>query len=141
MKNLSVLTIILMTFVLFSCSKSENEICIEVNYDEKFSIEEGKEYCFPDESVLKIVAFRNEFCPCNVICVWEGQMVVEMEWQAVGDSTYFFDYLSSNNTNFPTNFPSGLEITEEDEDIVFEDDCTESNPSPDILEAKIIVSK
>ncbi len=63
--------------LFFSCTKDEG---CEVTYQTQFNIEDGKEYCFPDGSILSILEITNSYCPCDVQCIWQGEAVVKANW-------------------------------------------------------------
>lgn len=136
---------IFLSVICIACSDSDepetkSEACIDVEYNETFAVEVDGQYCFPDGTELKVNAFRNDFCPCNVICVWQGQMVIEMEWTD-GTEVVEFEYQSDDNPNFDNSLPNGAVISDLDEDIEFITPCTDANPSPEIIGAKITVTR
>lgn len=130
--------------ILASCGDPEEEIltCRDVAYDVAFVIEAGNSYCFPDEVILEVTALNNAFCPCNLVCVWEGQMTVDMEWTFPGEEPieyiYQAGFLPAQQNDF---LPDGIEISADQDEIVFEEECSDSNPNPEILEAVITVRK
>ena len=120
-----IISCLCLSLICSSCSKFG--VCDNVEYNDTFEIEEDGRYCFSDGSELTIIAFRNEFCPCNSDCFWAGQMVEEMEYFSAG--------ILGVNT-----LPNGSLISGIDDDIEFVKACSISDPSPDIVKAKISVS-
>ena len=138
MKMTYLLPILLLSMLCMACSDSES--CVDVDYNNTFSVEEDGQYCFPDGSALTVVGFRNEFCPCEAVCVWQGQMIIEMEWTD-GTEVVEFEYRSDDNPNFDNSLPNGAVISDLDDDIVYVTPCTLANGNPDIIGAKITVTK
>ena len=77
--TLFTLTILL----IFSCQKesiSNVQLdCIEIDYDSSFIAMLGNEICLPDGSSFIIKNIKDEFCPCDAICKWEGELKVIVE--------------------------------------------------------------
>ena len=83
MKYLSIIAAILL---IISCGKDDVIIdngglqaCTEVEYDESFTIKKGESICFPDGKSFSLETITPEFCPCDVVCVWEGAMAFTLE--------------------------------------------------------------
>lgn len=138
------LPLVFLALCCVSCSDSDepetkSKSCIDVAFNETFALEVGGEYCFPDGSELTVVAFRNEFCPCNVDCIQPGTMVVEMIWTD-GIEVVELEYFSASAPSYLNVLPNDAVITGLDEDIEFITPCTSDNGSPDIIGAKIMVS-
>ena len=74
-----------MLLINLSCSESE-KACLEVKYGETFQMEISDEVCFPDENVLKLDLVEHEFCPCGVVCIWEGDLLVTLTETSDGNS-------------------------------------------------------
>lgn len=121
-----------------SCSKSDS--CTEVSYSEAFKIEADESYCFDDGTELQIRSINNEFCPCEAVCIWEGQMTVDMTWTFPGQDPLEFIH-NGASTVANEELPMGLLVASNDTNIEFEKDCTESDPSPEIISALISVVK
>ena len=77
--TLYTLTILL----IFSCQKESNPkvqlACIEIDYDSSFTAMLGDVICLPDGSSFIIKNIKDEFCPCESICKWEGELKVIVE--------------------------------------------------------------
>ena len=71
MKNILLLSIL---FILSSCAK-EN-ICQDVEYDSSIEIKMGDEICFPDGNAIDFTNVEHQFCPCGVVCIWEGDLYI-----------------------------------------------------------------
>jgi hypothetical protein len=69
--------------LLFSCQKepiSKVQIdCIEVEYNASFTVFLDDEICLPDGSSFTIKKINDEFCPCDALCKWEGELKVIVE--------------------------------------------------------------
>jgi len=138
MKSLLFKSILLLGFGLLVASCSKKDDCIEVQYDTSFKVESGESYCFPDDMSITIESLDNEFCPCDVVCVWEGQMEVEMMITIDGED-YEYTYYSGGVVADSFALPIMLDILSAD--IEFSEACTESVPSPDIVSTQMTISK
>jgi len=125
--------------MLQSCTQSGD--CTEVEYDTAFTIVADETYCFPDGAELLINGFNNEFCPCNVDCVWEGQMTLDVEW--TDDSGNISEgTIAAHPTNMiESEDLMGLivNVASQPDSITFITPCTIPDPSPGISGATIIV--
>lgn len=70
---------ILSILIVFSCTKkeileSDSRNCQEAAYDSEFEVQLSDEVCFPDGNTLIINRIEHQFCPCEVVCVWEGDL-------------------------------------------------------------------
>lgn len=141
MKHIWLILILVSTSILiFSCNKHEDQSklsCIDVEYDLFFTIEDGKTYCFPDNNTISISSLANEYCPCNVVCVWEGQMMMNYEVEI--DNVISTGALGSGGPKEFTLIKEVLQVVFEN--IEFVEPCSDSNPSPIILKADIKISK
>lgn len=123
---------VFITLCFLSCTKEENPetvACSQEKYDTAFSVEAGETYCFDDDTELKVVELKNEFCPCNVVCVSAGSMTLKMEWT-----------LPSGEFVEGVETPDGYTIAYEMEDVTFIEPCTDAVPSPEITKALIVVT-
>ncbi len=130
--------------ILTSCGDPDSEslMCTEVDYDTAFSIQADNSYCFPDGVVLSVTALNNEFCPCDAICFWEGQMTIDMQWDFPGEELLDYRYQAAPTAQAQNEpLPDGTEISTDQDDIIFEEECSDSNPSPEIIETIIVVRK
>jgi len=75
------LNILLISLVLFSCSKDEDKEvdCKEVQYDVEFTALIDDEICFPDGNSFVVKNIEDMFCPCDAVCVWGGELSVLVE--------------------------------------------------------------
>ena len=121
-------------------SDGQDGNCKEVEYNDQFEIKPDFCYLFDDGVELRISALNNEFCPCDVICVWEGQLKIDMEWIFGGDEILTYTYNAGGGVMSNDTLPNNLQIIHDNEDIEFEVPCDEENPSPKILSTKIIIS-
>jgi len=129
---------------LIACSDGENDgvsekicICRDVDYSTEFIIEADSEYCFPDGVILEVSSIDNEFCPCNVVCVSPGTMVIKTVWTLSDGGSLDYTFPSPLGTVLP----DGMTLIADADDVVFESECTDSNPSPPITEMVIQVEK
>ena len=71
------------SFLIFSCQKESNSKvqvdCIEVEFNSSFTVSLEGEICLPDGSSFIIKNIKDEFCPCDDICKWEGELKVIVE--------------------------------------------------------------
>lgn len=136
------LLVLLLGLALVSCSDGDEKTCTDVTYSTEFTVASGSSYCFPDGIELAITTLNNEFCPCNVECIWEGQMTIDMVWTLADGTMLDYKYLAapqSQVSNEP--LPDGMIILADQEDIVFDSECTQSNPSPVITQTVIQITK
>jgi len=138
MKTPIILATTLVLF-LFSCKKDESGSCIDADYSIAFTIEEGNTYCMPDGLEIAVTEIKNEFCPCDLECFWEGQMIIEFDFTMDGESMAHTFGSSEATASAPA--PYGLTISTNKDDIVFEEECSIENPSPRILEAQISLTR
>jgi len=142
MKKNFLLTILALGFLCTACNKDGNDTssleCQDVNYSSAFSIEANNKYCFPDEVSLTILDIKNEFCPCFANCIWEGEMVIDMQWILASGETTIFSFHQAATIN--DSLPSSIMVTTDVENIVFENDCTSGDPSPAITSTIITVT-
>lgn len=138
MKSLITKYIILIALTISIISCGKNDDCIDVAYDTAFTIEAGESYCFSDDMSITIENLDNQFCPCNAVCVWEGQMEVEMTITIDGEE-YDYIHYGAAVVGDSIQLPIVLDITTDD--IEFSEACTESVPSPSIVSAKMTISK
>ncbi len=137
--NTNVIFALLLALILISCS-DESPVCTEKAYGEAFPILAGESYCFEDDTELNVVSLNNEFCPCNMQCFWEGQMTINMEW-AMSDGTVI-EYLHNTAEQIENEvLPGGIVVSSQEDAFSLEEDCSDANPSPAIVEATITVSK
>ncbi len=133
---MKIITIIATLIFLPSCSN--NDDCIAVRYGEAFVTEAGNIYCFEDGNELQVDDIINAFCPCDAICVWEGQMEVYMTWSIDGTS-YDFKH-NSAETIIDSTMHLPFDISVSSDNIIFEEECDDSNPSPEILSTELTVT-
>ncbi|MDF1696125.1 MAG: hypothetical protein P1U56_09850 [Saprospiraceae bacterium] len=70
--------IILFSLCIISLSAcSDNEETSK--YGEEFVIRLDETVTFSDGNSMKVTEIRDEFCCCLCLCVWEGQLVIEVE--------------------------------------------------------------
>ncbi|HAQ36935.1 MAG TPA: hypothetical protein DCX89_03720 [Saprospirales bacterium] len=135
--NKLIFAIALGSMMLFAdCTKQECDI-VHVNYGEYFTIKTCGKYCFPDDNYFEVKNLVNEFCPCNCLCLWEGEMVLFFSANMDGvtiDTTIGSSELT--NKVFVKD-PYTMHF----KDIEFEEACSNSNLRPEIISASVMVSK
>jgi hypothetical protein len=77
-------SIFCIVFYLSSCSDKSFEECVDVSLEKPFIAVVGKSYCLDEENYLKIDSIDNQLCPCNVVCVWEGEMYIHFSGKSAG---------------------------------------------------------
>jgi hypothetical protein len=132
----SLLSLLFGISILISCNKEDQE-CIEVQYDQLFKIEAGESYCFEDGNFIAIEALENGFCPCFAYCIWEGEMLMTYEGEFDGNqiSGVLGSSPKTNNTLFENKYSVFFG------EIVEKNDCTGSDPSPEIMHAYIEINR
>jgi len=126
---------------LIACSgDDEAAACHEIGYNEVNQLEQDSIYCFEDGVEVTIKALNNVFCPCNVVCAWQGQMTIDMFWTFADGDTLSYLYNSEGQVFINEELPNEMVVSTLDEDIEFEEECSDANPSPKILSAGIMVS-
>jgi len=105
------LTIIYASLLILSCSKiddnTEKKDCTQVDYNSSFSIVFGEEVCFPDGSGFIVKTITDEFCPCDAVCVWEGELRVLVETVDANGEKDLFTFGSSSYDSKPEILPHG----------------------------------
>jgi len=70
-------TICLLSFISFlSCSKQDD--CQVINFDQLFQFQEGDIFCLGTDIEIQIKTVEDQRCPCEVVCVWEGEFIYEL---------------------------------------------------------------
>ena len=67
---------LLMLISLISCGKSDN--CTDIELDSLFQFQEGDSFCLPTGIEFEVVKFDDQRCPCDAVCIWEGEFVFEI---------------------------------------------------------------
>ena len=85
---------ILAILLIFSCQKDSipevQKACIEIEYNSSFTALMGDEICLPDGSSFTIKNIKDETCPCESNCKWEGELKVIVEMtNLVGEKSTF----------------------------------------------------
>ncbi len=131
---------LLVMLMLPSCTKSGD--CTEVEYDTPITIVADATYCFPDGAELLVNSLNNKFCPCNAICVWEGQMTLDVQWTDGSGHTSEGSIGTHVNAVEPSEELMGLliNVASQPDSVIFATPCTVPSPSPEIIEATVVVS-
>ncbi len=74
------LRISLYLLVILGILSCGDKMDCDTEYDTPFVAEVGEEYCFPDGSLFLISGFNYSYCPCDAVCVWQGETVVIGNW-------------------------------------------------------------
>jgi len=104
------LTTTLFLLVLFSSCKDEDS-CTSVDYEVAFLLEAGQNYCFPDDTQLEVKTLNNEYCPCDVQCIWGGQMTVDMVWTHPDGTETVYKHNSAADIISNEQIPDGIVVT------------------------------
>jgi hypothetical protein len=108
-KNMRYLTVIFATLLFLSCSKAddntEKKDCTEVEFNSSFLITLDEEVCFPDGSGFIVKTITEEFCPCDAVCIWAGELRVLVETIAPNGDKDLFTFGSSNYNSKPELLP------------------------------------
>ena len=133
-KNNKILLLALIALFIVSCNQDEG--CIEAEYDEYIILEEGNDYCLPNGDSFTVSKLENAFCPCDVICVWEGEMLLHYEGEFNGIQV---DTFVGSNDNTDKLFGSGNHEIQFI-NIEFVEPCSETLPSPEIVRSTAVIS-
>ena len=84
--------------LIMSCSSAEEEElnCSEEKYDESFNAVLGDVVCFPDGNSFEIKTITDQFCCCQCVCIWEGELQVMIETTHQDGSKDLFNFGSAS---------------------------------------------
>lgn len=124
-------SILVLCLSISSCSKNEAELdCIPIGYNQVFNLMIDKIYCLPDGNEITAKTINNEYCPCNAICIWQGEANLDMVYNINGiEESYLFHgetHLNDTTLVIPSIFNFVLH------EVYFEVACTDDLPSPNI---------
>jgi len=122
------LLVVIAVATLASCSKNRNE-CVQIEYNQVFTASEGETYCLPDGNEIVVEELINAFCPCDMMCLWGGEVMARMDL-TIEDELIQYLYHGDHIVSVNEALPSDMEFHHFD--IEFESECSESNPSPEI---------
>jgi len=75
--------LLIFAILMISCGKenqeSDHSACQKVEYDINFDLRFGDEVCFPNGNSFIVKAITDEFCCCNCLCFWAGELKVLIE--------------------------------------------------------------
>lgn len=137
MKYTVLLLCLSLSLFLFNACEKAVEECVDVEYDQYFTIEKEGTYCFPDGNYFEVEELENDFCPCHVICIWEGEMILFFEAEFDGEE--YSGFIGSSE-NTPKNFVNESYEVHFD-NIQTEVPCSDNVPSPKIISAEVILIK
>ncbi|MBT8232526.1 MAG: hypothetical protein HKO66_09450 [Saprospiraceae bacterium] len=121
-KALFSLAIVTIISCLISCGK-DTDSCTDITFDTTFSFQEGDIFCLNGEYEITVKSVNDERCPCDVICVWEGEFTFDIEVEKEGEiKSYLLHEAVINEEDWP--FDLGIHYIGR----LFEDDC--DNPVP-----------
>lgn len=83
--------LVILSIALISACGSDPVItttnnCQEVEFGNYFEIQVGESACLPDGRSLRLLEVKDEFCPCEVTCDWEGQLVMKIETEGLDEN-------------------------------------------------------
>jgi len=122
--------------LIAACTKQDCEM-VDVNYGEYFTIKTCGKYIFPDNNFFEVKCLRNEFCPCNALCIWEGEMILVFSANMDGIAMDSMIGSSEKTNKIFVKEPYTIHF----KNIQFEEACTNDNPSPKIFSASVLVSR
>ena len=136
------LLLLISPLFILSCSKSDIEKpdCTPVMYSESFSVVLNDEICLPDGSGFIVKTITDEFCPCDVACVWEGELKVMIETIEANGEKDLFSFGSSSYIESPVILTTAKieEFTFDYESGELPDCVNEYDPSNVTLHMKVI---
>jgi hypothetical protein len=129
----------LISIVLTIAACSKNGDCFNAQYGDPFVAQAEEDYCFSDGAEMTVDSIINAFCPCEAVCVWEGQMEVYMTWTIDGVSYPYKHNSEAVDQDTLLSLPIDISITSDN--IVFAEPCILENPSPEIIMTDLIVNR
>ena len=99
-------------FILLLSACSDSESC-DRSFNEPFDIQTGEIYCLDDGSTLEIIEITSSYCPCNAVCIWQGETTVSGQ-RITGDQVevvLFHEELIDENPEWGQ--ISSIEVTED----------------------------
>lgn len=93
----AILTILLLICCDDNITENKNSSCQEIEHNTSLEINLESSACLPDGRLFKIIQARDEFCPCDVICIWEGQLVIVIETEDLDQTTTEVTVCSTKN--------------------------------------------
>jgi hypothetical protein len=70
---------------LGACADIETTDCTNIEYNSPFSIAVDEMYCLPDGNYIYIELMNPSYCPCNSVCVWEGELLTTISYNLDGE--------------------------------------------------------
>lgn len=122
--------------LIAACTKQDCEM-VDVNYGEYFTVKICGKYSFPDDNYFEVKNLVNGFCPCFSNCFWAGEMY--LIFHANMDGVTIDTIIGSSELTHKVFVKEPY--TMHFKDIQFEEACSNSNPSPKIVSASVMVSK
>lgn len=80
-----------------SCHNDDLNECTKVEFNNSFITKVGKKYCINDTDYLLIRSIDNQLCPCDALCIWEGEFIINMK-VVIDSIEHIFDFGSSRGT-------------------------------------------
>ncbi len=132
---------LILAFVILAMASCSDNSCEEVSYNDVFDVSQGEVYCLPDGAQLEINELINAYCPCEAICVWEGQMMLEVVWTDAAGTVHTGQVNTHPNIEpSPLDEVPGLHIVAESGwTVEFEEECILANGNPNIISAEIMI--
>lgn len=94
--------LLLLSIVLLSCTKEESQnenksvACTESEYGMPVTLSIGEVICFPDGNSITFTTAAGEFCPCEAVCVWQGQLSILLETENSSGEKELLDFGSES---------------------------------------------
>jgi len=115
-KNFNAL--IFLAIILYSCGKEDTTTntrdCINVEYNLGFQIQLGEEVCFPDGNTLTFSNIEHQFCPCMVLCDWEGGLFITFSTllnNNSGEKKFFHSKIENDRSVFENHIIDSFSFT------------------------------
>lgn len=89
--------------MIFSCGKEEDlsefRDCQDVEYDKEIEITLSDKICFPDGNSFTFERIEHQFCPCDAVCIWAGDLYIKLLTTTENNSEDKFIYPSLMTDN------------------------------------------
>ena len=106
MKNFKALTILGLLLIFISCNK-ESSSCTDIEDGVAFEFKEGDVFCINDYDIT-ITQVMDERCPCDVVCIWEGEFLFILDILHEDDETIQYTHHAESLITQPNPSPTGL---------------------------------
>ena len=130
--------ILLLLVSLQACeSIAIDTTCQNVSYEEEIAVKLNETICFPENRSITITSIKHQFCPCEVICDYEGDLFFTLSFNSSSNSG-LKEFLPIHLDTDPTIFES-YKIT--NFDYLYEDNNGEVPACAQDFEAEKVLVK